>query len=320
MARPEPEHVTRVALVGTGLIGAGWAALFLAHGKDVSATDPDPAVEGLLRQRVDRAWPVLEELGLAPGADRSRLSFFGDLESTLEGAGFVQESADDTEGLKVDLLARIDALLPADVVVASSTSSYLPTRLQSRCRHPGRIVVGHPFNPPYLVPLVEVVGGERTDPAAVDWAMAFYAAAGRYPVRLKREIFDHIANRFQKVLWNEAVRLVNEGVADVADVDAAVTYGPGLRWVHMGPILTRHLAGGEGGLARSLYEATRTGEAAPLRQEGDIGRTPISFEDRDRLVDGVNVEAGDRGIREIEEERDRVLAGVLKALALGRGG
>jgi len=252
MALPEPNKISRVAVVGCGTIGAGWAALFLARGMWVTASDPAPEAETRLRGFVARAWPALQALGLTGAEEPQGLRFATDVEAALEGAQFVQENAPEDEALKVALFARMDAVLAPEVIIASSTSAFLMSALQRDCRYPGRCVLGHPFNPPHLVPLVEVAGGNKTDAETVDWALDFYRAVGQHPIRLKREIYRHVANRLQSVLWNEAVQLVEQGVAEPADIDAAVAYGPGLRWALMGPFLTHHLAGGEGGLAKAL--------------------------------------------------------------------
>ncbi|MGF1608357.1 MAG: 3-hydroxyacyl-CoA dehydrogenase family protein, partial [Kiloniellales bacterium] len=252
MALTDPNAVQQVAVVGAGTIGASWAALFLARGLAVSAHDPAPEAEAFLRGFVARTWPSLRALGLTTADRPQRLEFSADLGEALNGVQFVQENAPENEALKAALISRIDAALPPEVVIASSSSAFLVSALQKGCRHPGRVVLGHPFNPPHLVPLVEVAGGTASDPAALDWAMAFYSAIGQRPVRLKREVYRHVANRLQSVLWNEAVRLVEAGVADPAEIDRAVVEGPGLRWALMGPFLSHHLGGGAGGLAKAL--------------------------------------------------------------------
>lgn len=310
MIRPAPDETNHIVLIGAGNMGAGWAAHFLAQGKDVVATDPGGGAEERLRAVVDNAWPILTELGLAAGADRDRLRFVPTLEEAVDGADFVQENAPEDEALKIALLARIDAVLAPNIVIASSTSAFRVSNLQSACRHPERCVLGHPFNPPYLVPLVEVGGGKQTDPVAVDWAMAFYAAVGQHPIRLKREIHEHVANRLQSVVGNEAVNLVEGGVASAEDVDAAITYGPGLRWAFMGPFLTRHLAGGEGGIARALEMFGR-----PIEHDPDeIPRLPQSLEGKARLIQGIGEAIKGRSISELERQRNRCLVAIRKAL------
>jgi len=310
MTRPPAEDIGRVAVIGTGTIGAGWAALFLAHGLEVVAWDPAPDARARLAAAIERAWPALERLGLAPGADATRWSVAPSLAAAVGSAEFVQENGPDREALKIDLLAEIDAATGADVVIASSTSVLRISRLQSRCRHPGRVVLGHPFNPPQLVPLVEVVGGEASDAGAVEWAMAFYRRVGRYPVRLAREIDSHIANRLQAALWREAIHIVAEGVASVADVDAAVARGPGLRWALMGPFLTFHLGGGAAGLEGFLDHF-----GPGLEREWErLGKPRMTPELRRRIVAGVADEIGGRDIDTLAGKRDACLVALLEAL------
>jgi carnitine 3-dehydrogenase len=238
-----PTHkIERVAVIGTGTIGMGWAALFLARGLTVAASDPAPEAEARLRRFIDDAWPVLGRLGpVAPTPPQDLLTFHLEPEAAASGADFVQENAPERESVKQVLLARIDAVLPPEIVIASSSSGLLISRLQSGCRHPERVVLGHPFNPPHLIPLVEIVGGALTAPETVARAMEFYAAIGKCPIHIRREIRGHVANRLQAALWREAVHLIASGVASVADVDTAISEGPGLRWALMGPHLTFHL-------------------------------------------------------------------------------
>jgi carnitine 3-dehydrogenase len=300
--------IRRVAVVGTGTIGMSWAAFFLSRGIEVSAADPAPEAETRLRHFVDAAWPVLARLGpTAATPPHQLLTFCADPESAVAAADFVQESAPEREGVKQALLARIDAVLPPDIVIASSSSGLLISNLVASCRHPERCVIGHPFNPPHLIPLVEVVGGAQTAPATVERAMAFYAAIGKRPIHIRREVKGHVANRLQAALWREAVHLVAAGVASVADVDAAISEGPGLRWALMGPHLTFHLAGGEGGMAHFLNEL-----GPPLESWwDDLGSPRLTPEVRDVLTEGVAAEAGGRDIGALAAERDRFLVDLL---------
>ncbi len=316
MSHAEPEAISRVAIVGSGTIGAGWAALFLAHGLDVAAWDPAPGAEDALRAAVRDAWPSLERLGLAPGADRARLKFAPSLAAAVADAEFVQESAPEREALKVDPFAEIDAAAPADAIISTSTSSIPVSRLQIRCKRPERCVLGHPFNPAHLVPLVEVATGEASDAAAVERAMAFYRAMGKHPIRLRREIDSHIANRLQEALWREAIHLVAEGVGSVAEIDACIAYGPGLRWALMGPFLTFHLGGGAGGL-EGFFD-----HFGPHIERGwhKLGEPELTPELRRQIVDGVKAEAGGRGIAELARQRDICLVAMLEALARCRAG
>lgn len=256
MAEPrhwrEPRDVHCVAVIGAGLIGAGWVAAFLASGRTVRVHDPMPDVAA-------RVLAHLAEIGhggalgrFSDGASTEAVSFHADLAETLAGTDFVQESTPERPAEKAALFAQIDALSPPDVIVASSTSSLPITELAADCRHPERFVLGHPFNPVHLMPLVETGGGERTDPAAIDAAQALYVAMGKHPVRLRREIFGHIANRLTSAMFREAVSLVASGTATVADVDAAIRYGPALKWAIQGQFTTFHTSGGDGGLEHFL--------------------------------------------------------------------
>jgi carnitine 3-dehydrogenase len=304
-----PTHnIERVAVIGTGTIGMSWAALFLARGLVVGASDPAPGAEARLRRFVADAWPVLARLGaVAPAPPQERLTFHPEPETAVQGAGFVQENAPERESVKQELLARIDAALPDETVIASSSSGLLISRLQSSCRHPERVVLGHPFNPPHLIPLVEVVGGARTAPETVARAMAFYAAIGKRPIYIRREVGGHVANRLQAALWREAVHLVASGVASVADIDAAISEGPGLRWALMGPHLTFHLAGGTGGMAHFLDQL-----GPPLEGWwGDLGSPSLTPEVQDLLVSGVTAEAGERDIAALAAQRDDFLIRLL---------
>jgi 3-hydroxyacyl-CoA dehydrogenase len=297
-------------VVGTGLIGASWAAYFLAKGFEVSATDPAPEAESSLRRFVENAWPTLQSLGMAAGATVDRLSFHRDLKRAVDGVDFVQESGPESEPVKIELFAEMDAALPPDVIIASSSSALLMSRLQSKCRFPERCVLGHPFNPPHLIPLVEVVGGKLTAPATIDRALAFYKAIGKWPIRLNKEIAGHVANRLQSAVWKEAASLIAEGVVSVADVDAAVAQGPGLRWALMGPIMTFHLGGGAGGL-RAFFE-----NISSLRLGDQVGSTVMSPELVDLLVAGVEEEAGGGSIDELVRERDRRLVAMFQAIGI----
>ncbi|MEI5032079.1 3-hydroxyacyl-CoA dehydrogenase NAD-binding domain-containing protein [Streptomyces sp. S1A(2023)] len=304
-----PEDVRRVACVGAGVIGGGWAAHFLARGYDVTAWDPAPDAAVRLRRLVAAAWPALEKLGLAPGASQDRLTVTTTLEEAVADAQFVQESAPEKLDLKRDLLARLDAAAPVGTVIASSTSGYPMTDMQTEAADPGRLVVGHPFNPPYLIPLVEVVGGERTAPAAVDWASRFYAVAGKSVITMEREVPGFIANRLQEALWREALHMVANGEATVAEIDASITEGPGLRWAVMGPMLTFALAGGEGGMAHMLDHFGPSLKSPWTRLEApELDRALY-----EAVVAGCEEAADGRSIADLVAERDRGVIDVLRA-------
>jgi len=306
-----PRDVNQIAIIGTGVIGSGWAAHFLRQGLAVTAYDPAPEAESRLRQSIANLWPTLAKLGLKEGASQEKLTFTFDLPTAVSQAQFIQENAPERLSLKQALLAEIDATAPATAVIASSTSGYAMTDLQQNCtHHPERMVVAHPFNPPYLVPLVEVVGGEKTDPAVVDWAVAFYTAVGKKPLKMNKEIPGFIADRLQEALWREALHMVNEGMATVAEIDAAITWGPGLRWAFMGPCLTFHLAGGEGGMRYMLEHF----DPELFSNWTYLDPPPITDELINTMAEGCKAEADGRSIQELEQWRDKTLIALMKAL------
>jgi 3-hydroxyacyl-CoA dehydrogenase len=263
---------------------------------DVAASDPVSGAEDYLRDFIERVRPDLAQLGLA---GNGRLSFYADAEEAAADAGFIQENAPEREELKRDLLARLDRATSPDVIIASSTSSLLRSRMVQDCATPERVIVAHPFNPPHLVPLVELVG----EPAATQRAADFYSAIGKRPVVLKREAIGHIANRLTAALWREALYILEQGIAEVEDVDAAVAYGPGRRWAHMGPFMTYHLGGGPGGLQQYMDHLG----PSQVRRWQDLG-TPTMNEDLTRrAVEGVLREAAGRSVEELERERDEAL-------------
>ncbi|MEW2389157.1 3-hydroxyacyl-CoA dehydrogenase NAD-binding domain-containing protein [Streptomyces venezuelae] len=316
MSVTTPEEVRRVACVGAGVIGGGWVAHFLARGYDVTAWDPAPDAEQRLRRLVGAAWPALTQLGLAEGASQDRLTVTATLEEAVADAQFVQESAPEKLELKRDLLARLDAAAPAGVVIASSTSGYPMTDMQTEAATPGRLVVGHPFNPPYLIPLVEVVGGERTDAEAVAWASRFYEAAGKSVITMKSEVPGFIANRLQEALWREALHMVANGEATVREIDDSITEGPGLRWAFMGPMLTFALAGGEGGMAHMLDHFGPSLKSPWTRLEAP----ELDKKLYDAVVAGCDDAADGRTIADLVAERDQGVIDVLRATGRLNGG
>jgi 3-hydroxyacyl-CoA dehydrogenase len=309
MPRPAPENVERVAVLGAGTIGASWTAQFLARGLAVAVYDPAPGYAARVREFIEAAWPSLERLGVSANADPTRLSFHDAPAAAVEGVALVQENGPENLDVKRALFARIDAALAPETVVASSTSGFMPSELQAGRRAPERYVVGHPFNPPHLIPLVEVVGGRATDPAVVDWTADFYAALGKRPIRIRREMPGHVANRMQVALYREAIHLVLEDVASIEDVDAAIASGPGLRWALMGPHMAHHLAGGRGGL-RHLLEHIGPGIE---RWWNDLGRPDLTPAAIDRLVEAF-ARAETRPIAQLEAERDALLVALLETL------
>ena len=269
-----------VAVLGAGTIGASWTALFLAAGLEVRIYDPAPGTEARVSAFVERARPTLERLGLMRAAAPEAPSFHRDPAAAVEGAAWVQENGPENLAAKRALYAAMEPGLGADAVVASSTSGLMPSELQAGRAGEGRYIVAHPFNPPHLIPLVELVGGRATDPAALDRAQAFYEGVGKVTIRVKREVPGHVVNRMQAALWREAINLVLAGVADIQDVDRGIAYGPGLRWAIMGPHAAHHLAGGKGGL-RHLLEHIGPGLQRWMDDLGPLAITPAVIE---RLV------------------------------------
>lgn len=311
MRAPEGSaRARRVSIVGTGVIGSGWAARCLARGLDVTATDPSPGAEDRLRTAVDRAWPFLERTGLHPNASRERLGFTRNLEAAVADADFVQESAPEREDVKKALLSSIDVSAPPRAILASSTSGFPPSRLQSGLRRPGRMVVGHPFHPVYLLPLVEVVGGKETAPETVSRAIEHYRELGMRPLHVKKEVEGHLSDRLQEALWRENLHLVAEGVATTGELDDAIVYGPGLRWALMGVNLTFHLAGGEGGMAHMLQQFGPALKAPWTKLEAP----ELTDELTERMVRGTAEQASGRSVEELEQRRDDFLVRLLELL------
>jgi 3-hydroxyacyl-CoA dehydrogenase len=298
-----PESVSRIAIVGTGTIGASWTAQYLARGFDVVATDPGPSAEEKLRSYVDGSWDALTTLGLSPGASRDRLRFTTDMREALADADFVQENAPERPEFKAKLFAEIDDATPTEAIIASSSSGITMSVIQAECKRPERTVIGHPFNPPHVIPLVEVVGGAKTSPETIQDAISFYASIGKRPIHLKKELPGHVANRLQAALYREVAYLIGEGVLDVADSDDAVSWGPGLRWGVMGPNLLWHLGGGEGGIDHFM-DTLMDPLVAMWTSLGNPEMTP---ELKQTIVDGVLKEADGRSVDELAADRDAML-------------
>jgi 3-hydroxyacyl-CoA dehydrogenase len=305
------QPVRRIAIVGTGVIGASWAAYYLARGFDVVATDPGPQSEANLRKYVDDAWPLLTQVGLSPGASRDRLTFSLDMKRALADADLVQENAPERPDFKIKLFAQMDEVTPPNSIIASSSSGITMDVIQSGCKRPERCVIGHPFNPPHVVPLVEVVGGAKTSEATIERAMAFYASIGKKPVRLHKSLPGHVANRFQAALYREVLYLVQQGVLSVADADIAVCYGPGIRWGVMGPSLQWHIGGGQGGI-QHFMEHLMDPLAGMMKA---LGTPEITPQLKQTVVDAVLKEAGGRSVEQLAGEENAVLIALLKQRA-----
>jgi 3-hydroxyacyl-CoA dehydrogenase len=305
---PLNQPVHRIAIVGTGVIGASWAAYYLARGFDVVATDPGPQAEANLREYVDDAWPLLTQVGLSAGASRDRLTFSPDMSRALAEADWVQENAPERPDFKIKLFAQMDEATPPNSIIASSSSGITMDVIQSGCKRPERCVIGHPFNPPHVVPLVEVVGGAKTSEATIERAMAFYASIGKKPVRLHKALPGHVANRFQAALYKEVLYLVQQGVLSVADADVAVCYGPGIRWGVMGPSLQWHVGGGQGGI-QHFMEHLMDPLAGMMKT---LGTPEITPQLKQTVVDAVLKEAGGRSVEQLAREENSILIGLLK--------
>jgi len=306
MSFNKPIH--RIAIVGTGVIGASWAAQYLARGLDVIATDPAPNAEANLRKYVGKAWGQLEAIGLSPGAAPDRLNFTTDMKAALAQADLVQENAPERPEFKIKLFADMDDATPADSLIASSSSGITPSVMQSKCKHPDRVLVGHPFNPPHIIPLVEVVGGGTTSPEVVQQAMAFYASIGKRPIHLRKELPGHVANRLQAALYREMLYLIEQGVLSVEDMDIAVSYGPGLRWGVMGQSLQWHLGGGEGGIKHFMDHLM-----GPLAGMMKVLGTPnITPQLKQTIIDGVLREGAGRSIDQLAKKENEVIIGLLQ--------
>jgi 3-hydroxyacyl-CoA dehydrogenase len=301
--------IRRVAIIGTGVIGASWAALFLAKGLDVVATDVAPGAEAALKRFVAAAWPALQRLGLASGASQSRLSFTAVLTDAVKDADLVQENGPEKIEFKRTLYRQLDELLHPSVIIASSSSGLTMSEIQSACEmHPERCVIGHPFNPPHLVPLVEIVGGTKTSEATIRRAAEFYTSIGQKTVRVNKEMPGHVANRLQAALAREVYYLVAEGVVSAADVDTALCWGPGLRWGIMGNMMLNHLGGGPGGIEHFFQQFS-----GPMTAWWKtLGSPVLTPEVQKKLIDGVHAEVGSRSIDELAAERDEVLLGLIE--------
>ncbi|MBJ9977055.1 L-carnitine dehydrogenase [Pseudomonas sp. S75] len=298
------------AALGCGVIGSGWIARALAHGLDVIAWDPAPGAEQALRRRIANAWPALEKQGLAEGAAQHRLTFVSTVEACVGDADFIQESAPERLDLKLDLHARISAAAKPEALIASSTSGLLPSEFYAASTHPERCLVGHPFNPVYLLPLVEIVGNRHTSPEAIEAARTVYTALGMRPLHVRKEVPGFIADRLLEAVWREALHLVNDGVASTAEIDDAIRFGAGLRWSFMGTFLTYTLAGGDAGMRHFMAQF------GPALQLPWTYLPAPELTDRliDEVVEGTTEQLGARSIAALERYRDDTLLAVLAAV------
>jgi 3-hydroxyacyl-CoA dehydrogenase len=301
--------IRRIAIIGTGVIGASWTALFLARGLQVVATDVAPNAEASLRKFVETAWPALMRLGLSSGASQSNLKFTAALAQAVDGVDLVQENGPERVEFKQKLYGQLDELLPPEVIIASSSSGLTMSEIQKgAASHPERCVIAHPFNPPHLIPLVEIVGGAKTSEATIVRAEEFYTSIGQRTVRVNKEMPGHVANRLQAALAREVYHLVAEGVVSAADVDTALCWGPGLRWGVMGNMMLNHLGGGPGGIEHFFQQFS-----GPMTAWWKtLGSPVLSPEVQKKLIESVHAEVGSRSIDELAAERDEVLLGLLE--------
>lgn len=301
--------IRRIAIIGTGVIGASWTALFVARGLQVVATDVAPNAEAALRKFVDTAWPALKRLGLSPRASQSNLSFTPELAQAVANADLVQENGPERIDFKQKLYGELDELLPPGVIIASSSSGLTMSEIQKGAgSHPERCVIAHPFNPPHLIPLVEIVGGAKTSEETIRRAAEFYTSIGQRTVRVNKELPGHVANRLQAALGREVYHLVSEGVVSAADVDTALSWGPGLRWGVMGNMMLNHLGGGPGGIEHFFQQFT-----GPMTAWWKtLGSPVLTPEIQKKLIDSVHAEVGSRTIAELEAERDEILLGLIE--------
>ncbi|AMM18250.1 3-hydroxybutyryl-CoA dehydrogenase [Burkholderia sp. PAMC 28687] len=304
-------QVKTFAALGVGVIGSGWVSRALAHGLDVVAWDPAPGAEEQLRKNVANAWPALERVGLAEGASKGRLRFVETVEECVADADFIQESAPEREDLKLSLHERVTKAAKPEAIIASSTSGLLPTDFYARAKDPSRCIVGHPFNPVYLLPLVEVLGGEQTSEDTLKAASTFYQSIGMRPLRVRKEVPGFIADRLLEALWREALHLVNEGVATTGEIDDAIRFGAGIRWSFMGTFLTYTLAGGEAGMRHFMQQF---GPALELPWTKLVA-PKLTDELIDRVVEGTTEQQGSHSIKQLERYRDDCITSVLTAIA-----
>jgi len=306
----DPTSVTRVTSIGAGPIGAGWAAHFLARGYDVCAYIHDPKERESFDAILDTAWISLSALGLEKGASRDRLSVTSDLNMAVQDTDFIQESAPERIEIKQALYRTLGEIVPSHVVIGSSTSGLTMTDIQQNCATPERCVIGHPFNPPYLLPLVEIVGGKQTSPDAVAWAGKFYESAGKSPLIMKKEIPGFVATRLQEALWREALHMVANGEATPADIDNALMNGPAPRMAVQGQCMAFHVACGEGGMATNLDQFGPALKLPWTRLEAP----ELTQELRDRMVEGCNAIAGTQRFEDMAAKRDAQIVAVLRAI------
>jgi carnitine 3-dehydrogenase len=300
-------NVKTIGIAGTGLIGAGWAARAMHRGIDVIAYDVSPTAEAKLKAQIKTAWPSLDALR-GKAKKKGKISFTTDLTKMAAKADFIHEAAPEREDLKIKLFRDIDAVARPDVIISSSSSGFLPTRLQSLCKHPERVIIGHPFNPVYLLPLVETVPGEKTSPDVMDRAGKYFEAIGMQVLRLKKEIEGYVCDRLQEALWRESLHILDKDIASTGDIDDSIVYSAGMRWAFMGSFLTYHLAGGPGGMRHFISQFDPSLE---------LPWTDLKFPKwndalEKRLVEGCEAQAGKKTVAQLEAKRNAILVDMMK--------
>lgn len=304
-------EIRTLGLAGTGVIGSGWAARALHCGIDVVAADPNPKMESWMRESVANAAPMLDALTAdAPSPPKGALHFTESIEEMARSADFIQESAPENLDVKHRLFAQVSALAADDVIIASSTSGFMPSELADSVTHPQRFLVGHPFNPVYLCPLVEIVGGAHTSDAVKSAAKSFYESIGMHALVVRREVPGHLADRLQEAMWREILHALNDDIATTGELDESIVYGPGLRWAFMGMNQIYMIAGGEGG-ARHFIRQFGPALEWPWSH---LTAPPLSDEIVDRFADGTAAQAGGRSLRELERIRDECLVAIQRVL------
>ncbi len=308
--------VSHTAVLGAGVIGSSWAALFLAAGRSVTVFDPAPAAEAQTHAAIENAWPTLEALGLTDRATPSAIRFAGSASEAVEGATFVQENVPEREAIKHALYAEIEPVLPKGAIVSSSTSGMTLEALQAGWKNPEPLILGHPFNPPHLIPLVELTANDKTGDSVLERTEAFYNDIGKVTIRIRKGMPGHVANRLQAAVWREAVHMAVEGVASVEDIDKAMWAGPGMRWAAMGPTMLFHLGAGDGGLQAFCdhFRGTFNG------WWDGLGQPYLTDEVIETLVRGVAEEAGGRSPKALSADRDALIVAMQKALREVRAG
>lgn len=301
--KKQHHSIKNITVVGTGVIGNGWIARFISHGYHVTAYDPAEGAEEKIIKALEKTWPILEKSGLSPEASRQHLTFENNLEKAVENADLIQENVPEREDIKRQVLAEIDSYAKPDAIISSSTSGYMPSVLQADCTHPERVIVAHPFNPVYLIPLVEVVGGEKTDAAVIERARGFFESINMKPLVIRKEIEGHVADRLMEAIWREALHIVNDNIATTEEVDASIIYGPGLRWALMGPFMTLHLAGGEHGMRHMLEQF---GPALKLPWTKLVA-PELTDDLANKVIEGCEQQTKGYHMSELEERRDDFL-------------